>query len=237
MSAQMAPQYKWGAGEAADAMHSPVVPTVREDEMVSDDVRHGLPVIIYARWLLVIAGFGLALWNPDGAIQLKVTIVLILALAVGNFFLHVEVARNRPIKKVIIYAASVVDITAVTVVLAMSGTYPSSIYVFYLPALLALSVTFQTKDTAVYTVAAIVAFIAVSAGELSSQGVTELNTSVATMLITQSLVLAALPMCGNVYWRLERERRERQAEVELLERHVSDQFESIETHSASVKAG
>jgi hypothetical protein len=147
------------------------------------------------------------------------------------------VARNRPIKKVIIYAASVVDITAVTVVLGMSGTYPSSIYVFYLPALLALSVTFQTRDTFVYTLAAIGAFVVVSAAEMASQDVTGVTTTVATMVITQSLVLAALPMCGNVYWRLERDRRKREAEVEKLERQVSNQFESIESHTTSVKAG
>ena len=69
MTTQATPQYRWGEGEVSDVRHSSV-PTNNEDEMVSEDVRHGLPVIIYARWLLIIAGFGLALWNPDGLVTL-----------------------------------------------------------------------------------------------------------------------------------------------------------------------
>ena len=233
MTTQATPQYRWGEGEVSDVRHSSV-PTNNEDEMVSEDVRHGLPVIIYARWLLIIAGFGLALWNPDGLVTLEVTVVLILGMAVGNFFLHVETARNKPIKKVIVYAASVADIIAVTVVLAMAGSYPSSIYVFYMPALLALSVTFQTRDTFFFSALAIAAYGLVSVVQISDL---EVISNIPTTVLAHVLTLAAIPLCGNVYWRLEAERRTREAQIEQLERQVSNQFESLESHSADVKAG
>ncbi len=233
MRTQTAPPYAVGVREEPDAQVFPE--RIDEvDDVISEDVKHGLPVIIYARWLLVIAGFGLALWNPQGLISLEVTVVLVLGMAVGNFFLHVETARNKPIKKVIVYAASVADITAITVVIAMSGAFPSSVYVFYMPALLALSVTFRTRDTFIYTAAAIGAYAGVSAGLIVAQDVV---TNVPTTMLAHVLVLAAVPVCGNVYWRLERDRRTREIENEVLERQVSEQFESLESHTASVKAG
>ena len=234
MRTQIAPPYAVGDREEPHVRDFPE----RKDEVddvISGDVKHGLPVIIYARWLLVVAGLGLAIWNAgDDLISLEVTVVLVLVMAVGNFFLHVETARNKPINKVIVYAASVADITAITVVIAMSGVFGSSVYVFYMPALLALSVTFRTRDTFFYTVAAIAAYAAVSAGLIESQ---EVVSNVPTTMLAHVLVLVAVPACGNVYWRLERDRRTRESQNELLERQVSDQFESLETHTASVKAG
>ena len=233
MRTQSAPPYAVGDREEPQVRDFPE----RKDEVddvISGDVKHGLPVIIYARWLLVVAGLGLALWNPDGLISLQVTVVLVLVMAVGNFFLHVETARNRPINKVIVYAASVADITAITVVIAMSGVFGSSVYVFYMPALLAISVTFRTYETFGYTVAAIGAYAGVSAGLIVGQDV---SSNVPTTMLAHVLVLAAVPACGNVYWRLERGRRTREIENEQLERQVSEQFESPESHAAIVKAG
>lgn len=233
MRTQIAPPYAVGDREE---LHVRDIPERKDevDDVISEDVKHGLPVIIYARWLLVIAGLGLAIWNPQGLIALEVTVVLVLVMAVGNFFLHVETARNKPINKVIVYAASVADITAITVVIAMSGEFGSSVYVFYMPALLALSVTFRTRDTLIYTVAAIGAYAGVSAVAIVAQDVV---TNVPTTMLAHVLVLAAVPVCGNVYWRLERDRRARETQNELLERQVSEQFESLESHTASVKAG
>ena len=233
MRTQIAPPYAVGDREEP---HVRNIPERKDevDDVISGDVKHGLPVIIYARWLLVVAGLGLAIWNSDGLISLQVTVVLVLAMAVGNFFLHVETARNKPINRVIVYAASVADITAITVVIAMSEVFGTSVYVFYMPALLALSVTFRTSDTFFYTVAAIGAYAAVSAGLIESQDVV---SNVPTTMLAHVLVLVAVPACGNVYWRLERDRRTRESQNELLERQVSDQFESLETHTASVKAG
>ena len=54
----------------------------------TDDLSHGQVVIVAARWILVLAGIFLALWNPAAMGELRIQIVLILALAVGNFYLH-----------------------------------------------------------------------------------------------------------------------------------------------------
>ena len=67
---------------------------VNISKVANDDIKAGLPVIIYARWILVIAGFGLTLWNSSNFVEAQVAILILLGLAVGNFFLQVEVNRK-----------------------------------------------------------------------------------------------------------------------------------------------
>ena len=99
------------------------------DDVLDDDIRVGLPVIIYARWVLVIAGLGLSLWNSANFVEAQVSVLIILVLAVGNFFLQVEVNRERPITKWIVYGASAVDIGAITGVLKLTDmTCPHNLY-------------------------------------------------------------------------------------------------------------
>ena len=70
---------------------------INMSSIANDDIKAGLPVIIYARWVLVIAGFALTLWNSSDFIEAQVSILILLGLAVGNFFLQVEVNRKRAI--------------------------------------------------------------------------------------------------------------------------------------------
>jgi len=189
---------------------------------ITDDIKSGLPMIIYARWVLVITGFGLTIWNPpENLFEIQISVLILIGLAVGNFFLQVEVNRERPIKRWIVYGASVVDIAAISGVLALTNSFPSSIYVFYMPALLALSVTFSTLTTAKYTVAALAAYALISIAPINDMG----GGSVAvTNLIIHGLVLVAVPFCGNVYWRLEKTRRGQEIETDLIDQQLTDNF-------------
>ncbi|MDP6666533.1 MAG: hypothetical protein QF357_03945 [Dehalococcoidia bacterium] len=186
-----------------------------------EDIKSGLPVIIYARWVLVITGLALTLWNSGSFIEAQVSVAIILGLAVGNFFLQVEVNRERPIPTWIVYAASAVDIAAITSVLALTNTFPSSTYVFYMPALLALSVTFSTFNTAKYTVGALAAYTLVSIAPINDIGGGTVET---TSLLVHVLVLLSVPFCGNVYWRLERTRRAEEINNDLVEQQLTDNY-------------
>jgi hypothetical protein len=190
--------------------------------VINDDIKAGLPVIIYARWILVIAGLGLTLWNATSFVELQVSVLIVLVLAVGNFFLQVEVNRKRAIPLWIVYGASAVDIAAITGVLAISGVFPSSTYVFFMPALLALSVTFSTANTAKFTVGALIGYALISIAPINDMGA---GSVVVTSLIVHALMLVAVPFCGNVFWRLERSRRVSEIETDLVEQHLTDNFE------------
>ena len=191
--------------------------------VINDDIKSGLPVIIYARWVLVVAGFGLTIWNPPDAAELRIAVLIILGLAVGNFFLSVEVNRERPIRTWIVYAASIVDIVAISGVLLLANAFPSSTYVFYMPALLALSVTFSTFTTAKYTVAALAAYLLLSIAPINDNNA---GTVDGTNLIVHALVLVAVPFCGGVYWRLEKKRRAQEIQADLVEQQLTDNFQT-----------
>src|SRR3972149_7862445 len=70
-----------------------------------EDLAHGQIVIVTFRWIMVAAGFVFALWNPEPVAELRVQILVILALAVANFYLHAQVLRRRPALELVIYAA------------------------------------------------------------------------------------------------------------------------------------
>ena len=195
------------------------------DGVSNDDIKAGLPAIIYARWVLVIAGLGLTLWNMTAGEfdRAQYSILIILGLAVGNFFLQVEVNRKRAIPTWIVYTASVVDISAISLVLALSNTFPSSTFVFYMPALLALSITFSTANTAKFTAAALFAYVLISIAPINDMGGDKV---VATGLLVHAMVLVAVPFCGNVYWRLEKSRRTRELQTDLTEQQLTASFET-----------
>jgi len=199
---------------------------VNLDDVLDDDIKAGLPVIIYARWVLVIAGLGLTLWNSANFVEAQVSVLIILVLAVGNFFLQVEVNRERPIKKWIVYGASAIDIGAITGVLVLTNTFPSSTYVFFMPALLALSVTFSTFNTAKYTIGAVIGYGLISIAPINDMGG---GTVEATSLLIHMLILLSVPFCGGVFWRLERTRRTQEINADMVEQQLTDNFETTST--------
>ena len=170
----------------------------------SDDLAQGQVVIIAARWILVVAGLMLALWNPDAIGDLRIQIVLILALAVGNFYLHAQVLMGRPVIAPVVLGASAADIVVISSIIAAQGGFESHLYVFYFPALLALSVAFRTQVTVAFTGAAIAIYGLIALAAASPDD--------GQVLITRLLMLAGVAMCGNAYWRIERDRRNAAAE-------------------------
>ncbi len=165
----------------------------------ADELIHGESVIIAARWVLVVAGLLLALWNPGGLVQLQVAIVVILAVAIGNFALHMHVVTRGKLLARIVYAASVADLAAISLLIVSGGGVPSAPFVFYLPALLAISVTFRTELTGLYTLGAVCTYGAIA--------IVTAHPDALLPVLIQILMMAAVPICGNVYWRLERDRR------------------------------
>ena len=129
---------------------------------VDDDLAHGQGVIIAARWVLVVSALALAIWEPRALGELRVQIVLILGLAVANFFLHSQLLMRRPVLEPVVYAASAADIAAVSIIVVAAGGFSSGAYVFYFPALVAMSVAFRPVMTLAFGAAAAVAYSVIS---------------------------------------------------------------------------
>lgn len=185
--------------------------TAEEQAEAPDDLAYGQIVIVAFRWILVIAGLVFTMWNPGPLSQLRVAILLILALAGVNFYLHSQLMRRKPTVGSVAYAASAGDIAVISLIVLAQGGFESPTYIFYYPAILVFSVAFPSRVTYAYTIGTMVLY-ALIASATTSTGPTQ------QVLITRLLTLAATGVCGNLYWRIEQNRRRAAAEArdELL---------------------
>ena len=177
----------------------------------SDDLVHGQAVIVTARWVLVLVGFFLLLVNPDPAALglLQFQIMVLLMLAVANFYLWAQVLMRRPTLDVVVYGASLADLAVITAIIISEGGFEAGAYVFYFPALLAISVAFPTAMLHFFTGGAITAYASIGL-------MTATTTADWQVLVVRLLMLASVAVCGNLYWRIERGRR--QAAVEAAQK-------------------
>jgi hypothetical protein len=164
------------------------------------DLDHGQIVVVTARWLMIVVGLVLTIVYPTGALgDLRLQISMILLLAIGNFYLHAQVIRGRPIQLWAAYAASGADLLVISLLIAAQGGFGSYRYVLYFPALLALSVAFEPLVTLAFAVATVAVYSAIS--------MLTTEPTDAPIVASRLLMLAAVAFCGAVYWRVERERR------------------------------
>jgi len=173
--------------------------SLTEKTEMDENLAHGQVVIVAARWMLVVAGLMLTLWNPEAMGELQVSILLILGLAVSNFFIHARILMGRPIPTQLVYAASAADIAVISLVLIVGGGFNTIPFVFYFPALLALSVAFPRDKTALFTAATVATYGLISLATASP--------SEAPTVVTQMVMLVGVATCGHVYWRVEGDRR------------------------------
>lgn len=165
-----------------------------------EDLVHGQIVIITARWILVLVGLIQVLWNPVPISQLRVQILILLVLAIFNFILHAQLLRKTAPDKKIWYAASAFDLGVISILIISQGAFASNTYVYYFPAILAFSVAFPSSVTWFYTAGVVALYGLVGLSSISAEGDSQI-------LFVRLLILAAVAMCGNLYWRIEGNRR------------------------------
>jgi hypothetical protein len=160
----------------------------------------GQMILVIARWVLVIAGLALVLWNPGPIDTLRFKILFLLLLAGGNFYLGAQVLRRRPMANWIVYAASLADISIISLIIVSEGGFDSNTYIFYYPAMLAISVAFPMVGTALYAAGAVSVYTLIS---LASMSWNEGNFQV---LVTRILMIIAVAVIGALYRQMERKR-------------------------------
>jgi len=162
---------------------------------------YGQSVIVTARWILVLSAFMLALWNPGPMGELRTQVLFILLLAVANFYLQAQILMKKPASSGVVYFASAADLAVISVMIILGGGFDSNVYVFYFPALLALSVAFSPAATLLFagSAAGLYAFIS-----LGSALFGDINLQV---MIARLIMMSAIAVCGQIFWRIERDRR------------------------------
>lgn len=180
--------------------------TGSKSDLDAQDLAYGQFVIVTARWILVAAGLVLALWLAESVSELRIKIPVILLLAVGNFYLHAQLLRKRPVIDAFAYGASAADLVVITLLVASEGGFNSGLYIFYFPALLGISLAFPTALTLGYTAVVVTVY-----------GLMAMGTSAPAdmdVIITRLLMFASMGVCGTLYWRTERSRRVAAAEAQ-----------------------
>lgn len=187
---------------------APMPPAVKEavkglssfaGEVRSEDLAYGQTVLVWARWILIGTGLLLSFWSPKDLTTLQVQLAAIIALAFGNFYLHVQLLRGHPALDNVVYAASIADITVVTALVLVQNGYPSPVFIFYFAAIVGISVAFPTWLTVGYTSLVIGAYGIIC---VATAPVEDLPA-----VFTRLLMIAAVALCGNVFARSEARRR------------------------------
>jgi hypothetical protein len=169
---------------------------------VSADLAVGQSVIVTARWVLVFAGLVFAIWNPSEIGRLRMQLLVLFALALANFYLHAQLLLRRPAIDAVAYAASALDITVISLLVLLGHGFSSQLYIFYIPALLGLSLVFPTESTIAFTGMAVAVY-----GFIGLAGVFPDRPDDLPTLVTRLLMFAAVAFCGNLYWRIEHQWR------------------------------
>jgi hypothetical protein len=167
----------------------------------------GQMVIIVARFVLIVACFILILADAksgSAAVKFIVTrfeIMVVLLLAVSNFYLVSQVLTKRKTPDIILYGMSLADIAVISVVIIAQGGFSSGTYIFYFPAMLAFALAFPMMELYLFL-----------GGTISLYGficLTTLQGNVDNLesLLVRLLMLTAVAVCGNHFAQIERNRR------------------------------
>ena len=172
---------------------------VAEDSVTSDqDLAYGQPVIVAVRWLMIISGLVLAIWNVNNLQELRLSLDVIFLLAITNFYLQAQLLMKKQVIKPVVYASSAVDLILISFLVASQGGYNSSIYVYYLPAIAAFSVAFPRWLTGLYVAFLLVIYWIIASITADSDQM---------IIIIRLMMIAAVAFCGSLYLAIERTRR------------------------------
>jgi len=162
----------------------------------------GQMVIIVARWILVLSGLFLTLCDtqsvPINTIRFEIMVILL--LAVSNFYLVAQVLTKRPTLDAVIYGMGIADLAVITLIIIAQQGFASNVYTFYFPAMLAFSVVFPTIELYVFLGATVSMYGFI--GLLTLQTTGDFQT-----LVIRLMMLTAVAICGNYFARIERNRR------------------------------
>lgn len=175
-----------------------------EDSVTSDqDLAFGQPVIVAVRWLMIISGLVLAIWNVTDLTELRLSLIVIFLLALTNFYLQAQLLMKKPVIKPVVYAASAVDLILISFLVASQGGYESSIYVYFLPAIAAFSVAFPRWLTWLYTIFLVLVYWIICSLTADSDQM---------IVFIRLMMIVAVAFCGSLFLNIERSRRQEAVE-------------------------
>ena len=166
----------------------------------------GQMVIIIARFVLIVVSLVLIMMDARSAkmvspLVTRVEIMIVLLLAVSNFYLVSQVLTKRKTMDIVLYGMSLADLGVITLSIILQGGFASGTYIFYFPAMLAFALAFPALELYLFLGGTISLYGFIGLVSLGSN-VDNLET-----LFIRLLMLAAIAVCGNHFAQIERNRR------------------------------
>lgn len=164
-------------------------------------------VIIIARFVLVAACLLLILMDARTAhptVSFAVSrfeIIVVMLLAVSNFYLVSQVMTKRKTQELVLYGMSLADLAVISMVIIAQGGFSSGTYIFYFPAMLSFALAFPTLELYLFLTGTVSIYGFISLISLGS------NVDNLEMLMVRILMLTAVAVCGNRFAQIERSRR------------------------------
>jgi hypothetical protein len=163
-------------------------------------------VIIIARFVLVAACLLLILMDARTAKTVsfavsRFEIIVVMLLAVSNFYLVSQVMTKRKTQELVLYGMSLADLAVISMVVIVQGGFSSGTYIFYFPAMLSFALAFPTLELYLFLTGTVSIYGFISLISLGSN-VDNLET-----LMVRILMLTAVAVCGNRFAQIERSRR------------------------------
>lgn len=176
------------------------------EQEAAEDIFFGQLVIIYARWFVIVAMVILALWSTSSVNQLIGAVIFIVPLMAINFFVHGRYLMEKPVNKMLLTLLSAVDILVITLLIFFWPTDPglkSQFYIFYYPIIMAYAFVTVPRDSAIYTIFALVLY---SAACIIRDPDLVLSSLWLERLTIRLITMAAMGLLGAYYWRIQRSR-------------------------------
>ena len=180
------------------------------DETVADDLQHGLIVIIWARWSIVVFAFILRMYRATELGMLIITIVGLMAVALLNFALHARILSKRAVQVKWVYMASIADIGLISLITGLDGGLHTHIFLYYYPAVLGFALVFPGMVTTWLTLAVVLLYSIICL--FASSPPLQFDGDEA-ILIFRLLSLVGVAVVGNRYRFVEGYRRAKAAET------------------------
>ena len=182
---------------------------------VFDDYRYSQRIAVVVRWVVLFSWLFLINYRPDVTRTLFILNGMGVALAVLNGYVHWRIWRGRPITRGYVIALSVMDLAIITAGIGITTRFNNTMFVFYYPALLGLSLVFSSRRLS-FTVVALVAaaYAGVSIG--LEPGVSY-EAEEERVLIVRIITMFSVVAAANLLTRIERNRRREAVEAERLQ--------------------
>ena len=179
-------------------------------QFAREDLFFGQVATIVARWFLIAAGVILVLWSATNISEIPVPIALMVVLTAMNFYLHGRYLVERPVKALLVYATSGIDLLIVTAMMAAWTAWGVGIhnpfFVLLYPTILAFGLVFPPRITVVYSTLTIVAYLLVILAQTGT-GVL-LDVGAQRELFQRVVTLAGTAGLATFFWRTQRRHRQ-----------------------------